>query len=251
MGIDRRALPFRAPRLPHSRYATRFARSTGDDCSCADGSKCTAAEEPDSSEGGNSLCQSTSAAGSFQPVDFLDDAVAEMTDSAAKLAAKQYWDAEPMDSCWSSVLKACGTDAEAVVKGTQVTSACSQVVAGTNLKIAFETTIPCQQSAVDTLAGSDQLKQTFLADASFPLSSDGRISTLNVENESGGCTGLAGTAGVATSPSSSGTTIPSSSGTTTPSSSTPPGSPSPTPTAGADAVFSTLSMATIALVLRL
>ena len=230
--------------------ATRFARSTGDDCSCADGSKCTAAEEPGSSDGGNSLCQSNSARGSFQPVDFLDDAAAEQTDAAAKLAAKQYWDANGTDSCWSSVLKACGTDVGAVVKGTQVTSACRQVVAGTNLKIAFETTIPCQQSAVDMLAGSDQLKQTFVADAFIPLSSDG-IEIMNVEIESGDCTGLAGAAGVATSPSSSGTTIPPSSGTTIPSSSTPTGSPSPTPTAGADAVFSTLSMAMIALVLRL
>ena len=183
--------------------------SFGQTCVCADGSACLqeattvtapapADEDPDSQAGGNGLCKQNGLAGSYQPVDFLDDTEVAQVETSAKLAAAQYWETADQ-SCWQTVLDACKADPASVINDLQVTSSCSQVVAGTNYKIEFQTTIPCATADSDKV-DSQQLQQTLQATVFYPLPGAGEPSVESVELTSGACTGLRGSV-EATTPS--------------------------------------------------
>jgi hypothetical protein len=253
----------------------------GNGCTCGDGSPCLPIEEveairasavapvadaagdstapeqePDSMLGGNGLCADPGSlppgsemAGGYSPVDFEEDGVSDEVNSAARAAALQFFN-EDESKCYEEVIAACGATAESFADSVQVTAACSQVVAGTNYKVAFTTTIPCDDANKATLKDTSQLDQTFEADVFVPLPADNGGEGQNVEvteiTETGGtCTGVKDAPSPSPSTPSAPTPSPSTPSPSTPSPSTPspstpsPSTPAPPSSAGIASVLGT------------
>ena len=68
----------------------------------------------------------------------------DVVTEAAQAAATQFFDNDESE-CYQEVIDICGADAESFAESVKVTAACTQVVAGTNVKVAFSATIPCSE----------------------------------------------------------------------------------------------------------
>ena len=154
--------------------------------------------------GGNGLCADpgslgpNAAVGGYAPVEIPSEQATE----AAQAAATKAWKSE--GKCYEEVIAVCGATEKAFVDSVDVTAACSQVVAGTNYKLAFTTTIPCDKENEAKLKNKKQLTQTWEADVFVPLpSSDDKIEVKDSKETSGTCEGLKATPSpVAPSPGS-------------------------------------------------
>lgn len=142
-----------------------------------------------------SLGPDAATAGGYSPVDELS--ASGVTD-AAQAATVEYFSANN-DACVQEVLAACGNPSpEEIADSVDVSAACSQVVAGTNYKVAFSVTIPCSDADKKKLDGTAQLTPSFEAEVFEPLPSDnggeGQTTTVNtVEVTDGECTGVKAT----------------------------------------------------------
>lgn len=140
--------------------------------------------------GGNGLCADPGSlgpnamVGAYSPANTDDAQVQE----AAEAAAKKAWSNE--SSCFEEAIQICGATEESFVNSVDVTAACTQVVAGTNVKVAFKTEIPCSAENKQKLVNTS-LSQSWEATVFIPLpSSGGNDEVQSVTETSGHCTSL-------------------------------------------------------------
>jgi hypothetical protein len=160
--------------------------------------------EPTPMVGGNGLCADpgslgpNAVVGGYTPVD--NPANDEGVQAAATLAAADFFDNDE-SKCYEEVISVCGATVDDFKSSVEVTAACSQVVAGTNYKVAFTATIPCSDANKAKLSNKDVLTQTFEAEVFYPLPSSADAPEVTSVNEtSGKCVK---TSGSNTSPSPS------------------------------------------------
>lgn len=141
--------------------------------------------------GGNGLCADPASLGpnapmgGYTPVD--DPSNNDVVTEAAQAAATKFFE-DDESSCYQEVIDICGADAQSFADSVKVTAACSQVVAGTNVKVAFSATIPCSDENKAKLSNKDQLTQEFEADVFVPLpSSNEAVDVTSVKETSGKC----------------------------------------------------------------
>ena len=141
--------------------------------------------------GGNGLCADPASlgpnapVGGYAPVD--NPSSNYVVTEAAQAAATQFFDNDESE-CYQEVIDICGADAESFAESVKVTAACTQVVAGTNVKVAFSATIPCSEENQAKLSSKDQLTQEFEAEVFVPLpSSNEAIDVTSVKETSGKC----------------------------------------------------------------
>ena len=145
-----------------------------------------------------SLGPNAATAGGYSPVEVpSEDATKAAWAALAKAgeaAAKKIWNADSTSdegSCYDEVIAVCGATEEDFINSVDVTAACSQVVAGTNFKLAFTTTIPCDREGKAKLENTAQLTQTWEAEVFVPLpSDDSSDEEIKYKETSGTCAGV-------------------------------------------------------------
>lgn len=137
-----------------------------------------------------SLGPNAATAGGYSPV----EVPSEDATKAAQASAKKAWNADSTSdegSCYDEVIAVCGATEEDFINSVDVTAACSQVVAGTNFKLAFTTTIPCDREGKAKLENTAQLTQTWEAEVFVPLpSDDSSDEEIKYKETSGTCAGV-------------------------------------------------------------
>ena len=137
-----------------------------------------------------SLGPNAATAGGYSPV----EVPSEDATKAAQASAKKAWNADSTSDegrCYDEVIAVCGATEEDFINSVVVTAACSQVVAGTNFKLAFTTTIPCDREGKAKLENTAQLTQTWEAEVFVPLpSDDSSDEEIKYKETSGTCAGV-------------------------------------------------------------
>ena len=146
--------------------------------------------------GGNGLCADPASlgpnalVGGYTPVE--NPANDEGVQAAATLAAADFFDNDE-SKCYEEVISVCGATVDDFKNSVEVTAACSQVVSGTNYKVAFSATIPCSDANKAKLSNQDVLTQTFEAEVFYPLPSSADAPEVkSVKETSGKCVKVSG-----------------------------------------------------------
>ena len=122
--------------------------------------------------------------GAFSPVS--NPSMDDMVQQAAIEAAQAYFNDPSKSGDLAKAFNVCNPSADAFSNSVKISDACTQVVAGTNVKVRFTAMIPCSDTNAQNLPEGFPLLQGFDAEVFIPLPSSNEVPNVTYVIPTGG-----------------------------------------------------------------